>query len=40
MSPNCVDAAVLTMAVSDMAVKNKQLIGRPFYDVTEEIYNA
>jgi hypothetical protein len=40
MSPNCVDAAVLTMAVSEMAVKNKQLLNRPFFDVTEEIYNA
>jgi len=38
MSPNCVDAAVLTMAVSEMAVKNKQLINRPFYDQTESIY--
>lgn len=38
MSPNCVDAAVLTMAVSDSSIKNKVLANRPFYDLTEEIY--
>lgn len=38
MSPNCVDAAVLTMAVSEGAVRNKHLVGRPFYDHTEDIY--
>lgn len=40
MSPNCVDAAVLTMSVSDMAVKNKYIANRPFYDATEEIYKT
>lgn len=38
MSPNCVDAAVLTMAIPDSTLKNKYTIGRPFYDQTEEIY--
>lgn len=39
-SPNCVDAAVLTMAASENAVRHKALItGRPFYDQTQEIYN-
>lgn len=40
MSPNCVDAAVLTMSVSDSAVKNKFIANRPFYDHTETIYNG
>ena len=38
-SPNCVDAAVLTMAVSEQAVKNKaHTLNRPFYDQSKEIY--
>jgi hypothetical protein len=28
----------LTQAVSETMLKNKNLIGRPFYDVNEEIY--
>lgn len=40
MSPNVVDASVLTMAVSESAVRYKQMTDRPFYDVTEDIYNA
>ena len=39
MSPNCVDAAVLTMAVSEMAVRNKQLVNRPFYDAMIDEYD-
>lgn len=39
MSPNVVDAAVLTQYVSEAALKNKHIIGRPFYDATTEIYN-
>lgn len=38
MSPNCVDAAVLTMAVSESTLKNRNLQGRPFYDVNDDIY--
>lgn len=41
VSPNCVDAAVLTMAASENAVKNRIVAAsRPFYDKTEEIYNT
>ncbi len=39
MSPNCVDAAVLTQCVSEGAIRNKYISTRPFYDVNEEIYN-
>lgn len=39
MSPNCVDAAVLTMAVSEGAGKNKTIMNRPFYDAMTDIYN-
>lgn len=40
MSPNCVDAAVLTMVVNDHAIQNARMIAsRPFYDATEDIYN-
>lgn len=39
MSPNVVDAAVLTMAVSESAVRYKQMVDRPFHDATEDIYN-
>ena len=40
MSPNCVDAAVLTMMVNDQALQNARMIAsRPFYDSTEDIYN-
>ena len=39
-SPNCVDAAVLTMTVSDQALQNARMIAsRPFYDASEDIYN-
>lgn len=38
MSPNCVDAAVLTMAISDGTSRNSMIMGRPFYDATEDIY--
>ena len=37
-SPNCVDAAVLTMVVSESTVKNKIFMNRPFFDATEDIY--
>ena len=40
-SPNCVDAAVLTMVVDDSAIKSQRIVkanrGRPFYDAMEEI---
>lgn len=43
MSPNCVDAAVLTMMVNDTVIRSNQIIkanrGRPFRDRTIEIYN-
>ncbi len=42
MSPNCVDAAVLTQVVGDSAIKNKRLIkqrGGKFHDVTENIWS-
>jgi hypothetical protein len=39
-SPNCVDAAVLTMAISDNTIKNKQVMHRPFYDRTIEIWKG
>lgn len=38
-SPNCVDAAVLTHALSEGAIRGASYIGqRPFYDATEEMY--
>ena len=41
-SPNVVDAAVLTMAVSDQTVRSsrimKQMGGRPFHDQTDKIW--
>lgn len=39
MSPNCVDAAVLTQIISENTLRNKNMAGRPFYDRTEDIYN-
>lgn len=43
-SPNCVDAAVLTQAISESTVKSSRMVkinqGRPFYDKTVEIYNG
>lgn len=43
-SPNCVDAAVLTMAITDNAIKGQRIIkanrGRGFYDATEDIWNG
>ncbi len=41
MSPNCVDAAVLTMAISDSVVRNNAVHrqqGGNFYDITDDIY--
>lgn len=44
LSPNCVDAAVLTQAIKDTTIRSnrqaKQNGGRPFYDHTIEIYNG
>ena len=40
MSPNCVDAAVLTQIIAESTLKNKHLMTRPFYDKMEDIYNA
>jgi hypothetical protein len=43
MSPNCVDAAVLTMAIDDKTVQSQRIIkanrGRPFYDKMQSIYD-
>jgi hypothetical protein len=43
MSPNCVDAAVLTMVVSDTTIRTNKVIkansGRAFGDRTVEIWN-
>lgn len=43
-SPNCVDAAVLTMAIDERGVKAQRVIkqnkGRPFYDATEDIWHG
>lgn len=42
MSPNCVDAAVLTMVIKDTAIKNSRLVkhsaGREFHDNTNRIW--
>lgn len=44
MSPNCVDAAVLTMAITDSTIKTKRIIkmnnGVPFHDRTVEIWRG
>lgn len=41
MSPNCVDAAVLTMVVSDTLIKSSRIMrGRPFYDQTVDIWHG
>lgn len=43
MSPNCVDAAVLTMVITDTMVKSQRIAkantGRPFYDKMETVWN-
>lgn len=39
LSPNCVDAAVLTMAVTPTMLRNRQLPNRPFYDRMDEVWN-
>lgn len=43
MSPNCVDAAILTMVVDERGVKSAKIVkqnkGRPFYDATDDIWN-
>jgi hypothetical protein len=43
-SPNCVDAAVLTMVIDDQAIKGQKILmanrGRGFYDRTVEIWNG
>lgn len=38
MSPNVVDASVLTQAISDTAIKHRRVINQPFYDQSEDIY--
>lgn len=42
-SPNCVDAAVLTMVIDDQAIRGQRILkvnqGRGFYDRTTEIWN-
>lgn len=40
LSPNCVDAAVLTMVVTDTSIKSSKMRGRPFYDQTEELWTG
>jgi len=44
MSPNCVDAAVLTMVVSDTTIKSQRMVkmnaGRAFGDKTVEIWHG
>lgn len=43
MSPNCVDAAVLTQVISDTTVQSNRMqkfnAGRPFHDQMNDIYN-
>ena len=43
-SPNCVDAAVLTMCIADKNIKSQRIIkanrGRAFYDETEAIWKG
>lgn len=43
MSPNCVDAAVLTQVINDDSIRSNRMYrmnkGRPFYDKTIEIWN-
>jgi hypothetical protein len=43
MSPNCVDAAVLTQVINDTTIRSNRLLkynqGRPFFDKTDEIWN-
>src|SRR5258708_33906559 len=38
MSPNCVDAAVLTQYISDSALKNRQFMNVPFFDQMDSVY--
>lgn len=38
LSPNCVDAAVLTMSVTDTMIKNRRLPQRPFYDRMDDVW--
>ena len=42
-SPNCVDAAVLTMVMDDSAIRSNRIIkmnrGRPFHDQMSDIWN-
>ena len=44
MSPNCVDAAVLTMAIEDRSIKTakflKQNRGRPFHDGMKDVWDG
>lgn len=44
MSPNCVDAAVLTMVIDDQAVKSQRVLkanrGKGFHDATEAMWSG
>ena len=44
MSPNCVDAAVLTMAISDNSIKSQRIMkanhGRPFHDQMDDVWEG
>jgi len=41
-SPNCIDAAVLTMAIKDTAIKSARVLkqNKPFYDKTVDIWDG
>jgi len=41
-SPNCVDAAVLTMAVSDDSIRSNRIVryrGANFHDAMDDVWN-
>jgi hypothetical protein len=44
ISPNCVDAAILTMVVDDTAIRSQRILkmnqGRGFYDATEKMWTG
>lgn len=43
-SPNCVDAAVLTMAITDNSIRGQRIIkanrGKPFHDAMEDVWKG
>ncbi len=44
MSPNCIDAAVLTMVINDQTIKSQRIVkanmGRPFYDKMQDVWTG